>query len=322
MIPQPIMKRTTLRSGDFVEIRAPEEILLTLDIDGTLDQLPFMPEMVEFCGKRFRVAKRVVKTCSYTGSGTNMRRFRADDVFTLEDIRCSGAEHDGCPKACMIFWREAWLRKVEDAAPRKGSETNTDDSNQLRARLKTRGPKVFFCQASELLEATGPLARRERLGICFSEVRCGNCTAFQMVERIGIWIFWKARRMLLGAYSHGHNQLTPAASLKLNSGELVEVKSIGDIRQTLNRTAHNRGLFFSPDMRLLCGKQQRVFRKLDKIIVDGTGEMRQMENTLYLEGSRCDCPHVAFGGCSRNEFVYWREIWLRRLSGPRDSGSS
>ena len=98
MIPQPIMKRTTLRSGDFVEIRAPEEILLTLDIDGTLDQLPFMPEMVEFCGKRFRVAKRVVKTCSYTGSGTNMRRFRADDVFTLEDIRCSGAEHDGCPK--------------------------------------------------------------------------------------------------------------------------------------------------------------------------------------------------------------------------------
>jgi len=114
--------------------------------------------------------------------------------------------------------------------------------------------------------------------------------------------------MLLGAYSHGHSQSTPAASLKLNPGELVEVKSIGDIQQTLNRTAHNRGLFFSPDMRLLCGKQQRVFRKLDKIIVDGTGEMRQMENTLYLEGSRCDCPHVAFGGCSRNEFVYWRDL--------------
>jgi len=68
MIPQPLMKRTaTLRSGDFVEIRTPEEILQTLDVDRTLDQLPFMPEMVEYCGKRFRVAKRVVKTCSYTG---------------------------------------------------------------------------------------------------------------------------------------------------------------------------------------------------------------------------------------------------------------
>ncbi len=316
------MKRTaTLRSGDFVEIRAPEEIHPTLDADGALDQLPFMPEMVDFCGKRFRVARRVVKTCSYTRSGTNMRRFRVDDVFTLQDVRCSGTEHDGCPKACMIFWREAWLRKVEDAAPQQNLESEKDDGNQLRARLKTGGPKIFFCQASELLEATRPLARRERLAICFSEVRSGNCTAFEMVQRIGIWIFWKVRRMLLGAYSHGYNRSTPAVSLNLNPGELVEVKSIADIRRTLNRTAHNRGLFFSPDMRLLCGKQQKVFRKLDKIIVDGTGEMRQMENTVYLEGSQCDCPHVAFGGCSRNEFVYWREIWLRRFSGPRDSGS-
>ena len=35
--------------GDLVEVRAPEEILRTLDADGTLDHLPFMPEMVEFC---------------------------------------------------------------------------------------------------------------------------------------------------------------------------------------------------------------------------------------------------------------------------------
>jgi len=47
-------------------------------------------------------------------------------------------------KACMKFWREAWLRKVNDVVPRKGPDFNKDDSNQLRARLKTRGPKVFF----------------------------------------------------------------------------------------------------------------------------------------------------------------------------------
>lgn len=311
----------SLRSGDFVEVKTPKEILQTLDGDGALEQLPFMPEMVEFCGKRFRVAKRLVKTCSYTGSGTNMRRFRTDDVVTLQDMRCSGADHDGCPKSCMIFWREAWLRKVDEAGPRKSLDFDEDGHSQLRARLKTGGPKTFFCQASELLNATGPLARWERLGICFSEVRAGNCTAFQMVHRVGVWLYWKTRRMLFGAYARGPNQSTPVASLNLKPGELIEVKSLGDVRKTLNTTAHNRGLFFSPDMRLSCGKQRKVFKKLDKIIVDGTGEMRKMQNTVYLEASLCDCPHVAFGGCSRSEFVYWREIWLRRTGTCGDSVS-
>src|SRR2546426_3498404 len=53
-------------------------------------------------------------------------------------------------------------------------------------------------------------------------------------------------------------------------------------------------------------------KHLDNIIVDGTGEMRQLKDTVYLEGSMCGCAHVAFGGCPRGEFAYWREIWLRR----------
>src|SRR6266566_7834203 len=108
---------TRLRPGDLVEVKAPAEILQTLDVDGTLDHLPFMPEMIELCGKRFSVSRRVLKTC-YTGLNLYdaMRRFRGDDVVTLDGVRCSGAAHDGCQKACLIFWREAWLRKVEPAA--------------------------------------------------------------------------------------------------------------------------------------------------------------------------------------------------------------
>src|SRR2546423_6766427 len=150
--------------GDLVEVRAPEEILETLDADGTLDHLPFMPEMVEFCGRRFRVAKRVVKTC-YSGSISTMLGFRTDDVVLLDGLRCSGAAHDGCQKACMIFWREAWLRKVQDAtAP---SQVTSEGMERLRVRLKTlTGPKTYFCQASELLKATTVLSRWERFGTC------------------------------------------------------------------------------------------------------------------------------------------------------------
>jgi hypothetical protein len=301
-----------LRPGDLVEVRSATEILLTLDQDGTLDRLPFMQEMVEYSGKRFRVSKRVLKTCCSSGTDSNMRTFRADDVVLLEGVRCSGTSHDGCQKACTIFWREEWLRKIEDAGI---PLTAVGEGKQaLEARLKTSSrPTTYFCQSSELLKATAPLARSERFGTCFSEIRAGNCTIYEMAERIGIWLFWRIRRLFLGPYARGSNKSTPAASLGLQSGDWVEVKPIASVSATLNDRAYNRGLFFSPDMRLLCGQKQRVERKVEKIIVDGTGEMRQLRNTVYLEGSHCGCSYVAFGGCPRGEFAYWREIWLRRL---------
>jgi hypothetical protein len=65
-------------------------------------------------------------------------------------------------------------------------------------------------------------------------------------------------------------------------------------------------------MGTLCGGQRRVEKKLEKIIADGSGEIRKLHNTVYLEGSPCGCTHVALGGCPRGELSYWREIWLRR----------
>jgi hypothetical protein len=299
-----------LYPGDIVEVKAPDEILQTLDADGMLGHLPFMPEMVEFCGKRFHVSKRVLKTC-ISGSITTMLGFRSDDVVLLDGLRCSGAAHGGCEKACTIFWREAWLRKVDDP----GVQSNTDwtSHQRLQSCLKiSTGPKTYFCQASELLKAARPLSRWERLGTCIGEVRVGNCSAFEMAQRIGIWLFWRIRRMVLGKYARGAQKTTPVASLNLQAGESVEVKPIGNIRDTLDEKACNRGLSFFPNMRLLCGSRARVRNRLDKIIMDGTGEMRQLRNTVYLEGSMCGCADVAFGGCPREEFAYWREIWLRR----------
>lgn len=305
------MKRPTLFPGDLVEVKSPGEILATLDADGTIDKLPFMPEMIEHCGKRFRVSRRVVKICT-SGAGSSMRAFRSDDVVFLDGLRCSGVEHDGCQKGCMIFWREAWLRKVDDTA--FSPSAVSEGREKLRARLKTlHGPKTYFCQASELLKAAEPLPRRERFTKCFSDIWARNCSVPEMARRIATWLVWRIRRVFFGVYARGTNKSTPIESLNLEPGELVEVKPMESIIQTLNQTAHNRGLWFSPDMRLLCGKRRKVERRIDKIVVDGTGEMRQLHNTVYLEGSMCGCPHVAFGGCSRCEFVYWREIWLRRV---------
>jgi hypothetical protein len=297
--------------GDIVEVKTPAEILQTLDDDGSLDYMPFMPEMVEFCGRRFRVSKRAIKTCLSGLGPSTMRMFKSDDVLLLEGLRCSGALHDGCQKSCMILWREAWLRKVTDVTDE--TRVNPGGCQRLRSRLKTTAAKSYFCQASELLKTTVPMSRWKRLGACFTDIHQGNCSASEMVKRIGIWLFWRIRRQLMGEYAHGKKKITPAESLNLQPGESIEVKSMENIKDTLDEQGHNRGLYFSPDMHLLCGRRCLVRNRIDKLIVDGTGEMRKLHNTVYLEGSLCGCSHVAFGGCPRGEFVYWREIWLRRM---------
>ena len=72
------MTNNRLHPGDLVEVLSADQILRTLDAEGTLDHLPFMPEMVEFCGKRFTVSKRVLKTC-FSGTYSSILRFRTDE---------------------------------------------------------------------------------------------------------------------------------------------------------------------------------------------------------------------------------------------------
>jgi hypothetical protein len=311
--------RRKLLPGDLVEVKSADQILQTLDNNGTSDRLPFMPEMIPFCGKRFHVSLRAVKTCWY-GHGSGMRRFPGEDVVLLDGLRCSGADHDGCQKACNIFWRETWLRKIENP------ETSVLPANgveRLRARLRTiTGPNRYFCQSSEILNATVELSNLDRFSKCVDEIRSRNAGILEILRRIAIWTFWKVRRAVFGPYAKGKNQVTPAESLSLQAGEFVEIKPLESIRKTLDQKAHNRGLYFTPSMSILCGKRRKVERKIEKIIVDGTGEMRQLRNTVFLQGELCECSCVAFGGCPRGEFSYWRDIWLKRTEAPAKTAAS
>ncbi|HVW84082.1 MAG TPA: hypothetical protein VHB50_05360, partial [Bryobacteraceae bacterium] len=50
--------RSPWRNGEWVEVKSAPEIARTLDADGALDGLPFMPEMLGHCGRRYRVIRR------------------------------------------------------------------------------------------------------------------------------------------------------------------------------------------------------------------------------------------------------------------------
>lgn len=84
---------TMFKAGDVVEVRSREEILATLDAAGCLERMPFMPEMLRYCGKQFRVSAVAHKTCD-TAYKTWGRSLNA--AVHLEELRCDGSSHGGC----------------------------------------------------------------------------------------------------------------------------------------------------------------------------------------------------------------------------------
>src|SRR3989442_14243615 len=154
------MSQQKLRQGDLVEVKGPSEILATLDERGALLGLPFMPEMVPYCGRRFTVERRAEKVCDtihYTGSR------RLHDSVLLEDLRCDGSRHDGCQAECRLFWKEAWLRKVETKVPATRAFAPADlaallerTSRNARRAVEVSGrlePR-YVCQATDLPQCT------------------------------------------------------------------------------------------------------------------------------------------------------------------------
>src|ERR1700692_4496329 len=95
-----------LKPGDLVEIRSAAEVMSSLDADGKLDGLPFMPEMLAFCGRRLRVSKRADNTCALG------QPRRIENTVHLGQLRCDGSAHRGCEAGCLFLWKEAWLRRV------------------------------------------------------------------------------------------------------------------------------------------------------------------------------------------------------------------
>ena len=309
-----------LKAGDVVVVRSPQEIAETLDENGTLDSLPFMPEMLEYCGKQFKVLNRVVQTTidgAFLGGHTEsyVREFRNNDVVTLQSVRCSGAPHDNCQRACAIFWKEAWLRKADDLVEVSEPDSPSfSSSERLSLHLKTTTqPGKYFCQSSEFLKATLHLSMAKRIRKCFSAMAARNISVWGMTKRLIAWAWWRTHYKLIGESVRGSLEKTPIGVLDLKPGDLVQIKSLPEIKATLNKTGRNRGLHFSADQRPFCGRQFRVRNRADNFIAEGTGEMKHFQNTVMLEDVLCDSACFAFGGCYRSDLLYWREIWLRKI---------
>jgi hypothetical protein len=105
-----------LQPGELVRVKSKREIAQFVDETGGNRGLSFDWEMVPHCGRTYRVKDRVQRIIDETtGTMIEMKR----DCLILEGVACSGDLSDGrwfCPRAIYPYWRESWLRRVEDGA--------------------------------------------------------------------------------------------------------------------------------------------------------------------------------------------------------------
>jgi hypothetical protein len=315
-----------LRAGELVEVRSEREILATLDQDGNLDRLPFMPEMLRYCGTRFRVFKSAHKTCD-TINKTGARRM--ERAVHLENLRCDGTAHGGCQAGCLLFWKEAWIRRVgePEAQPPAASEVAmtacTDQALNRAARRAGAQPEeeVFSCQATELFQATAPL-RWWDVRHYLRDLSTGNVGLGRFIRVMLVAAFNAVQRQRGGRpYPRpviGTLTRTPSLTLGLQPGERVQVRGHEEIASTLDVNDRNRGLRFDIEMIPFCGDTFTVLGRVERIIDERTGRLMRLPGDCIILGGVCCSGELSTKRlfCPRSIYPYWREIWLRRVGTP------
>jgi hypothetical protein len=112
-----------LKPGELVEVKSHEEILATLNRQNKNRGLYFGAAMVPYCGKRHRVLKKVNRIIN---EGTGKMIELPNDCVILDGVVCTSEFSKGrvfCPRAVYSYWREIWLKRIEDES--QNTESNT-----------------------------------------------------------------------------------------------------------------------------------------------------------------------------------------------------
>jgi hypothetical protein len=319
------LRSNSLRHGDLVEVRSAAEILATLDERGMLHGLPFMPEMIRYCGRRLVVDKRAERLCDTTYPLASMV---LPDTVLLGKIRCDGSGHDGCQADCRLYWKIAWLRppgtgepvSPEDDAASRAALAQLVGANTRRTIEVDGQPSLRYqCQATEL----HPASRRLRITDIRGYLRVytsGNVSLARFVRVMArAAIEEPMRKLRLTPWVHVPGttaRSTREPPLNLQPGDLVQVKSREEIAATLTPEGRNRGLWFDREMLPYCGGTYRVKQRVTRFIDDRSGgKMIELKSDcVTLEGVVCSgelSPVRWF--CPREIQSFWREVWLRRV---------
>jgi len=345
-----------LAIGDVVEVRPAEEILAGLDERGELDALPFMPEMLRFCGGRFVVDKIAFKTCD-TATWTGLRRMT--DTVHLAGVRCDGQAHGGCQASCLIFWKTAWLTKVSVPSQNGRRAEPADQLSALAQPMsEPRAPgcsgctrerladvalgacrprdadvgsdrPVYSCQATELTRAAPVGIPLWDLRQYVQDVRTGNAPVPQVVRGIAIGAFNRMQDLTRDKLPEririrgGLRYPFIEGTAQKSPDERLDLQPGEWVRiksiEEISATlkADNTNRGLSFDREML-KYCGRTAQVLRRVeqIIDESSGQMLTMKTPCIVLSDVVCTADYHRSCPRGIYAYWREIWLERVPAP------
>jgi hypothetical protein len=302
--------------GDLVEVKPWAEIRATLDERGCLEELPFMPEMIEMCGRRARVLRCMHRLFDYRKT-RRMRHLRG--AVLLVGTVCDGSTHGGCEATCHTIWKSAWLRRVERSLGAADTTQSPQDSHSpgdaAVLLFGTRAPR-YACQLTQLHAASQPVGAWSARNFVRPLVS-GNVAPAAFVVGWLTHLFNELQHLRQGVAFPAFEVTAvdgEPPDAHLEAGDQVVVRSSAEIRATLDDRFIHRGLGFEQDMLKHCGHRYRVKAEVRKLIDIVTGEMRTMKTPAYiLDDIRFSGERQQFN--SQQEPLFWRSAWLRRDGG-------
>jgi len=113
------------------------------------------------------------------------------------------------------------------------------------------------------------------------------------------------------------DQTSPKGELKnlvgiFKTGDLVRIRSLDEIKTTLDSHSQLKGCKFMPEMALYCGTFQRVYKPLERFLNEFDYTIRKSNGLVLLENVYCQGVAEA-GRCDRSCFFFWRVEWLEKV---------
>jgi len=174
------------------------------------------------------------------------------------------------------------------------------------------------CQLQNLPAAGARLTRGERLRI---RLRRSFCWLARSTRRVVVeprLLLEKAGLVAKGprdSFRGGPDPVVPPP-LCLQEGERVRVKSLEQIRETLDAVGNTEGLGFMPVQAAFCGGEFTVHKRIERFFDERTRRMLRLRHTVILSGVYCEPPAGGaddYSGCHRTCFLFWKEAWLERV---------
>ena len=104
---------------------------------------------------------------------------------------------------------------------------------------------------------------------------------------------------------------------QIQAGDLVRVRNKADIKRTLDGVRKTKGCTFAPLMYKECGKEHRVYKKVNYFFDEYKQKMVKCNGILLLEGSYCNGKTAYLETCDRTCFYFWQASWLEKVGAEK-----